>query len=1072
MRCPRCSTELPANAKFCLECGLPLTSPASQEGLASPEAYTPRHLAEKILTSRPAIEGERKQVTVVFCDLANSTPLAERLGPEGMHAFLNRFFELALAEIHRYEGTVNQFLGDGFMALFGAPIAHEDDARRALMAALAMRRALRDRASYMSASEVAVRIGINTGPVVVGSIGDNLRMDYTAIGDTTNVAARLQQIAEPGMILVSEATARLVRSDVRLEPVGALSLKGKSEPVNAYRAIALAPRRSALERARERAFARFVGRAEELRELQQRLEVAVAGQGQIVGVVGEAGVGKSRLLYEFRRSLGERDLTFLEGRCRSYATAIPYLPVIDLVRGHCAIVETDTPDTIVQKVRLALLEVGIDPDERGPYLLQLLGLKEGARALDDVSPEAVKTRTLETLDQMFTESSRRRSLVVILEDLHWIDAPSEEFVRALVDGVAAAPVLFIASLRPGYEPPWRGLAAATEIVLSPLSADESASLVGSVVDHGQLSEDVLALILHKADGNPLFLEELTRAVSDHTPESPLAVPETLQGVLMARIDGLPEATKRLLQTASVLGREFSLRLLDAIWDGPGSAASHLDTLARLEFVHARSDPNEPLYAFNHALTQEVAYESLLITHRQALHEAAGAALERLYGDGLEQVYDRLAFHYSKAENAGKAIHYLERLAEKATRGYANAEAARALQEARLHAARLPDAAARDRVSVNLALEESEALFLLGRFRESLELLLGEEERVARLAEPRLTGPYYFRLGIVYGVIGEGEQATAAARRALEEATSCGDETTMGRARYLLSREAFWSGELREGVEHARQAVRLLERADDRWFLSMSHWTMGLNYALLGELDTALEEEAWAQAVGDKLGNARLVSSAAWSSGWIHAMRGEWATGIAACRRALELAPDAVSKALAVGFLGIAHLENGDAAGAGPALEQAGEAFRTFGFPQLEGWFTILRGQTALLGGKIEVARDLVHAGLAIARRSRFWPAIAAAERVLASIAESAGDPAGAQAHLEEALRLLGAASARFETAKTHLALAELAGRRPDTATASRHLTTARALFEAAHAPVYVERTERVARELGIPFVDD
>src|SRR5512145_1048800 len=388
MRCPNCATELPDSAKFCVECGRDLRP---RPGFASPAAYTPRHLAERILTTRAALEGEHKQVTVLFCDIANSTPLAERVGPERMHALLNGFFELALGEVHRYEGTINQFLGDGFMALFGAPLAHEDDARRAVRAAVAIRRALRDRRSYGPGpgAELAVRIGLNTGVVVVGSIGDNLRMDYTAVGDTTNVAARLQQAAAPGEIVIAEATARLVRGDVRLAGAGALSVKGKSDPVIAYRVLGLAPRRSAFEHAAERAFGRFVGRDDELRRLSALLAAAHAGAGRLVRVVGEAGAGKSRRPYELRRTLGSTEIITLEARCRAYGAAIPYLPILDLVRGQCGIEELDPPETIADRVRATLTELGLDADDRAPFLLHLLGVKAPDSALEDLTVEAV-----------------------------------------------------------------------------------------------------------------------------------------------------------------------------------------------------------------------------------------------------------------------------------------------------------------------------------------------------------------------------------------------------------------------------------------------------------------------------------------------------------------------------------------------------------------------------------------------------------------------------------------------------------------------------------------------------------
>src|SRR5215470_199480 len=370
-----------------------------------PLAYTPRHLAEQILTSRAALTGERKQVTVFFCDLANSTALAERLGPEAMHTLLHHFFELALHEVHRYEGTVNQFLGDGFMALFGAPVAHEDHARRTILAALGLQRSLRGGGSQSlpglpPGEDLSVRMGLNTGLVVVGSIGDNLRMDYTAVGDTTNLAARLQQVAEPDTILLSETTRRLVRGAIRLEALSAVQVKGKAAPVTRYKVLGLGPRRAPLAEREERALSPFVGRERELTTLEELLAQIESGNGQVVGVVGEAGVGKSRLLYEFQQRLAGKRVTYLEGRCLSYGSAMLYHPIIDIVRHNCGITDTDDATLIRDKVCFGLQEVGLDPEDAAPYLLQLLGLTEGTEGLTVLSPEAIKARTFATLRQM------------------------------------------------------------------------------------------------------------------------------------------------------------------------------------------------------------------------------------------------------------------------------------------------------------------------------------------------------------------------------------------------------------------------------------------------------------------------------------------------------------------------------------------------------------------------------------------------------------------------------------------------------------------------------------------------
>ena len=395
----------------------PTAPPASSQD-RPPLSYTPKHLAEKILTTRSTLEGERKPVTVLFCDIANSIPLAQRLGPEAMHTLCNRFFALGLDAVHRYEGTINQFLVDGFMALFGAPIAYEDHARRAVLAALGLQHRLGERHADFGlppGEELAVRMGLHTGLVVVGSIGDNLRMDYTAVGDTTHLAARLQQSAPPGVILLSQTTGRLVQDQVSLEAIAPLQVKGLATPVAAYKLLGTRPRRSPGARLGERTLSRFAGRERDLAVLHEVLAQVETGQGQVVGIVGEAGVGKSRFLYEFRQSLTGKRLTYLAGSCLSYGQAIPYLPLLDLLRHNCGITEADSPETIAVRVRLGLLEVGLEPEAGTPYLLHILGVQAGTEGLAVLSPEAIKTRTFDTLRQLSLRGSRQRPLLLEVE---------------------------------------------------------------------------------------------------------------------------------------------------------------------------------------------------------------------------------------------------------------------------------------------------------------------------------------------------------------------------------------------------------------------------------------------------------------------------------------------------------------------------------------------------------------------------------------------------------------------------------------------------------------------------------
>jgi class 3 adenylate cyclase/tetratricopeptide (TPR) repeat protein len=1093
MKCPRCQHDNPQGARFCEECATPLARTCSNCGTPlsdtakfchacahpvavgagapprSPDSYTPKHLAEKILTSKAALEGERKQVTVLFCDIANSTVLAQRLGAEAMHRVLERFFELALAEVHHYEGTVNQFLGDGFMALFGAPIAHEDDARRAVLAALGIQRRLRDRraASAEVLGDVTVRMGLNTGFVVVGRIGDNLRMDYTAVGDTTNLAARLQQAAEPGIVLISESTHRLVQGGVRSERLAPISVKGKSEPVDAHRVLGLAPRRSAFEERTTRLLGPFVGREREMGVLQDLLTQVLDGHGQVVGIVGEPGMGKSRLLHEFRRGLGSRSVTVLEGRCVSYGGSIPYLPIVEFLRNNCGIVDGDAPDIIADRIAAGLNEVGMASVEWEKYLLHLLGVKDASNAIEALSPETIKARTFEALRQMSLRGSRRRLLIFVVEDVHWIDKTSEEYLASLVESLTGAPILLVMTYRPGYRPPWMDRSFATQITLRPLIRRDSLSVMQSVLKSDQLSSALSETILNRAEGNPFFLEELALAVGAHR-EPGHTIPNTVQGVIMARIDRLSEDTRRLVQTASVLGREFPLTLLDRVWDGVGTLHPHLLELKRLELVYERAAADEPVYVFKHALTQDVAYEGLLTNRRQALHGAAGRALEELYSDRLEEIYGPLAYHYARSEIADKAVTYLIRIADKAARGYANAEAVTHLTEALAHAQRLPEGTSRDRILLDIALRHGSSLYFLGRFAESLNHLLEHRKRLDGLGDPTLAGPYYFWLAHMYSRLGKQELAAQSAKRAIEEAGQCGDDATLGKAHGLLALEGHWSGSASDGIRHGREAVARLQGTTQQWWLGMAHFYLAMDYVVIGRFPEALEAAARATAIGEAISDTRLQCYGAFLSGWVAAMRGDLDVALDDCERSRKLATDRVSSVYAAMFLGYAHVERGEHESAVPLLEHVVRELEQFGIPQFHGMFTAMLGEAMRLAGDTGSALELARRGVAIASAARYWLAVGYAQRILGRIARDNGSHNEAAAHFEEALTTFTSIGAQFEIGRMRLELADLTAGRGDRAIALMHAEAAHAALRDLDAPIHLSRAQRRAAELRQP----
>ena len=1052
--CPGCGAEVGPTQKFCSECGTPAAPPPGAP--APPDA------------ALAGSEGARKQVTVLFCDIVGSTRLAEHVGAEAMHGLLARFFELALAEVHRYGGTIDKFLGDGFMALVGVPVAHEDHARRAVLAALGIRRRLQEEPLGTDADgrPIATRMGLNTGLVVVASIGDELATDFTAIGDAINVAARLESLARPGDILISESTARLVSGYVRTEPLGDLTIRGKDEPVRAHRVLGIAGRRSPLEAGQPAGLASFVGRDRQLAALNELLAEVREGRGQVVGVVGEPGMGKTRLVNELRRQLVEDRPTILEGRCLSFGSAIPWVPVIDIVRADCRISDADGPEEVARKVRHALDRLGLGTPEAVHAILHMLGMREGSEALAHLSPEAIRARAMDTLLQMSLNGSRRRELVFVVEDLHWIDRVSEEFFTLLVDSLQGARIMLLCTYRPGYSAPWMGQSYATQLSLPRLAPADALAVVQSVLEDDAVATPLAEALVVRAEGNPFFLEELARAWRDHgTVEASEEVPETIQDVLAARVDRLPDEPRRVLQTASVLGREFPLRLLRAVWDGTAPLEPQLDELKRLEFVHEAVGADETVYVFKHALTQDVAYDGLLTPRREALHEAAGQALEEMYAGRIDEVLDRLAHHFSRTARSAKAVEYLDRFAQRAVRTYAHAEATKALREALVHVERLPSAD-RDRRTIDLVLRLVNSLYFLGRFGESLDLLLHQEPIVARIDDPDISGPFHMWLGHTYTHAGDSEGAARAISRAMSVAEASGDLATIGKAHYVLSREGFWLGSLAEGAESGRAAVAALRDTDDWWWLAHSHCWTALNLCNLGRFDEALAEVAEAERIGEKRGDPRIHSYAHWNRCWFLATRGDWEAAIAAGRESLQTSPDTLNSSYSMGWLGFAYREKGDQDEAVRYLGESIALLTEFRYSRLVAWFKGWLSEAHLRRGDVDQALETADQGLRVARELRYPWGIALARRALGRTALVRGAFVEAESHLGEALAALESMGARFDGACILLSLAEAAGGRQDAALMEARLADALARFRELDTPRYVERALALADELG------
>ena len=514
--CANCGGELSATAQFCAACGQRVAhSESAQDQPGAPKSYTPKHLADKILGSRTALEGERKQVTVLFVDIVGSTSRSERLDPEEVHALMGRAIELMVEEVHRYEGTVNQFLGDGVMALFGAPIAHEDHARRAVQAALAIQRALQSLDEELRSAGrngLQVRQGLNTGLVVVGSIGTDLRMDYTAVGDTTNVAARLQHAAEPGSILISGRTRRLVEGYFQLRSIGGIDLRGKAEKVPGFEVLSAQFARTRIDVEADRGLTPLVGRSKEIKAIAEAFEKSASGAGQVVLLVGEAGIGKSRLLRELRRRIGN-DVTWCEGRALSFGRTMAFHPLIDMLRRLFRIEETDSETDVIEEIEHAVRALGQELTPALPYLRHLLGVDAGD-AVATMDPRLRRVEVFDALRRYFLRAAQARPQVLVFEDLHWIDEATEEFLRSFLDSVPAARVLMLLTYRPGYDHPFGQRSYQTTQNLSPLSIEESARMADALLGNQNVPEELRVLISQKTEGNPFFVEEVVKSIQE------------------------------------------------------------------------------------------------------------------------------------------------------------------------------------------------------------------------------------------------------------------------------------------------------------------------------------------------------------------------------------------------------------------------------------------------------------------------------------------------------------------------------------------------------------------------------
>ncbi|MGE0337145.1 MAG: adenylate/guanylate cyclase domain-containing protein [Gammaproteobacteria bacterium] len=828
--CVQCSSELRPTAKFCDECGASTgvslgRSPDVERPARAPRSYTPKHLVDKILQSKSALEGERKQVTVLFADVKGSMDLAQQLDPEAWHQILDRFFQILADGVHRFEGTINQYTGDGIMALFGAPVAHEDHAQRACYAALHLQHRLRrygDELRIDPGVNFSFRLGLNSGAVVVGRIGDDLRMDYTAQGHTVGLAQRMEQLAPADGIALSQHTHHAVEGFFEARSLGPVSVKGVAAPVEVYVLEGAGLHRTRLDTARARGLTRFVGRNAETDALETALQHSLAGMGRVAAVVGEPGVGKSRLCAEFVERCRASNLRVFAAHCPAHGRTIPYLPLLELLRNLFGISDRESPEEARQKIAgsLALLDEGFVEDRA--LVLDFLGVADPRTPPLQFSPEVRQRRLFTFIRRLLQVRSEAEPIVLLIDDLHWIDPGSDLFVAQIVEAVSTTRTMLLVNFRPEYTADWLRKSWVLQLPMVPLGGDSLAELVQDWVGSSPSVTRLHARIGERCGGNPFFAEEIVLSLIDTgrlvgrrgayeltTDIDAIEVPATVQSLLAARIDRLGEPEKRLLFAAAVIGKEFSRPLLEAV-----VAREVLDvdaTLAALlgaELINERAIYPVAVYSFKHPLTHEVALLTQLGSARRSRHAAVAAAITESADGPLDEQAALLAHHWTEAGEALRAaISHVH-----AARWVSFTDLAASQRHwlaARTLALALPQSADRTRVLLKVYPDLLNLFDLLGADADVADAVFGEAVALAQgETDPGTEALVNAVYSNVCAARGDFDGMIGHASRAVELADRTGDRAIRLFAHYFLGRALVWQGRWEAGVEVYDRAVAI------------------------------------------------------------------------------------------------------------------------------------------------------------------------------------------------------------------------------------------------------------------------
>jgi predicted ATPase/class 3 adenylate cyclase len=1092
--CPACGTVSPAGNKFCHECGMGLGGSAGGDGrFTSPDAYTPSHLARKILTARTSLPGERKKVTVLFADLKGSLELLDDRDPEDARVLLDGVLERLMEAVHRFEGTVNQVMGDGIMALFGAPVAHEDHAMRACYAALRMHRSVAQYAEELrrrQGLDVQIRVGVNSGDVVVRAIGTDLNVEYSAVGQTTHLAARMEQLARPGTTLITEATRRLAERYIEVAPQGPVPIRGLKQPVEIFELRGATP--ASRLQAAPTALTRLFGREDELGRMEGLLQRAGLGRGQVVGVAGEAGVGKSRLMWEFTRSSLTQGWLLLELPAASYTKPTPYAPVTTMLQAYFQLEPGDDEAAIRAKVSERTLALDPQMHWAVPPFLALGNLPSDDREWAELEPSERRRRIFAAVTRIVLREAERRPVLVVAENLHWADSETEALVDTLAEEIQDARVLLLVSYRTEYRPRWAGLDHAGELRLEPLSSENAEALLGEMLGAGPEVQPVAQMLVERTGGNALFLEESVRTlienevlVGDHgayrlaKPLASVQIPDRVQAVLAARIDRLPEDRKSFLQASSVIGKDLPFPLLQAVAGVPAEELmGNLADLEEKQFLRTTSLYPDLSYSFRHSLTHDVAYSSLLKDQRRSLHARIVDVLEALYPARRIEHVERLAYHAVSAELWFEAVGYLQEAAAKAAARSANREAVTFLEQALAALGHLAESRETFAQAIDVRLDLRPPLLQLGR----LEEIKGLSEEAATMAaqigdEARQARAYSYLINYHY-LRGEPDRALEYGERCLAIAEKLGD-------RVLVSIARRYMGHAYHALGQARQAVRALHDNAEALagdlardpsanavtaYVATCAW-LAFALADLGEFDAA---ETWADRARAEAEARRHPYSEAIAltmAGQVSALRGQPERAVGPLARALSICRDAhltVWQAIPAALLGQCMVTLDRRPEGLALLEEGVRLSDEVGVRAYLARWTTLLAEGLLALGDLPRAAHSADRAVALARDHRERGHEAAALRLLGDLAASQAPPqlATATARFTAAIALAEELGLRPLLARAHLGLGQLHRRAGQVDEAEAHLATAVVLFSDLGMRSWLDRSEPELRALG------